>query len=384
MERRVWSLTLAGGDFEMAKGKTQKLTPVFNEGDTARQPKNTGLVWKCSGIDGKTTDVVTVANGVVSAKKKGTAKVWAESVQKDKDGKTIKSNELEVEVYEPVSKLTLNKTALTLMTGDGNLHGKDKLKVTIDPSEAKYKDIEFESSNSTYLTVDQEGNIETTGALPQGVSSVTVKVTVRAKDGSGKNAVCTVTIKQRVQSMSMTQSIKLMQNKTYTLQPILNEGVGTPSEKGIIWKSSNEAIATVSANGAVKGLKEGTVTITATSKDNSAISATCEVEVFVPITSFKLDSPTVSLKCGESKDIGAISVMPVDATYPNAIEFKSLNTTYLSVTQLLDENGKPTGKAKLSAADTLPTGMTKAVVTVTARTIDGSNKSVNCTVTISK
>ena len=59
----------------------------------------------------------------------------------------------------------------------------------------------------------------------------------------------------------------------------------TPSnayDKSITWASSNESIATVSANGTVTGKSEGTATITAVTKD-SGKKVTCTVTVSKPI-----------------------------------------------------------------------------------------------------
>ena len=47
----------------------------------------------------------------------------------------------------------------------------------------------------------------------------------------------------------------------------------------VTYKSSNKNVATVDKNGRVKGLQEGTVTITATAKDGSKAKATCKVTV---------------------------------------------------------------------------------------------------------
>jgi len=51
------------------------------------------------------------------------------------------------------------------------------------------------------------------------------------------------------------------------------------TEKGVTWASSDETIATVDENGVVKGIAEGTATITAISKYNSELTATHEIEV---------------------------------------------------------------------------------------------------------
>lgn len=51
------------------------------------------------------------------------------------------------------------------------------------------------------------------------------------------------------------------------------------ASQNVTWKSSNSSIATVSSKGVVKGIKEGNVTITATSKANKKIKASYEVTV---------------------------------------------------------------------------------------------------------
>lgn len=65
----------------------------------------------------------------------------------------------------------------------------------------------------------------------------------------------------------------------------------TATVKTVIWTSSDETVATV-ASGVVTGLKAGTVTITATSAENSALSASCIVTVEVP--------SVLSGTCGEN------------------------------------------------------------------------------------
>ncbi len=48
-------------------------------------------------------------------------------------------------------------------------------------------------------------------------------------------------------------------------------------DKGVVWDSSNEAVATVDANGMVKGIAEGYATVTATAW--SGVSASCEITI---------------------------------------------------------------------------------------------------------
>lgn len=53
----------------------------------------------------------------------------------------------------------------------------------------------------------------------------------------------------------------------------------TLADRGVTWRSSDPSVAAVDANGKVTGVKNGTATITATSKATPAVSASCEVEV---------------------------------------------------------------------------------------------------------
>ncbi len=52
--------------------------------------------------------------------------------------------------------------------------------------------------------------------------------------------------------------------------------------QGINWSSSNSSIVSVSSSGAIEAIAEGSATITATSDDNDAITASCEITVVAP------------------------------------------------------------------------------------------------------
>ncbi len=78
------------------------------------------------------------------------------------------------------------------------------------------------------------------------------------------------------------------------------------TNKELVWKSSNEKIATVDADGTVKGIAPGKVKITCTSKDNSKLSAVCDFvvrpsEVKTIQTKAGTSESTVGLKWTESK-----------------------------------------------------------------------------------
>ena len=83
---------------------------------------------------------------------------------------------------QPVTKLTINKTKLTVKAGKTAA-----LKVTVAPSNANNKSLRWTSSNQKIATVTQNGTVK-------GIKRGTVTITAAAKDGSGKKVTCKVTV----------------------------------------------------------------------------------------------------------------------------------------------------------------------------------------------
>lgn len=131
----------------------------------------------------------------------------------------------------------------------------------------------------------------------------------------------------------------------------------------IIWRSSDVKIATVDNKGVVKGIKEGTVTITAQSGD---IKSECKVKVGkIPVESVQITpSGSTTLRLKES----SLSLMglaqPSNASYPT-VSWKSSNTKVATVS--------PTG----TFAVVKP--LSNGTVTITA-TADGVSSTINVTV----
>jgi hypothetical protein len=81
----------------------------------------------------------------------------------------------------------------------------------------------------------------------------------------------------RVTGVSLNKtSLILTKGKTYKLTATVKPG--NASNKKVTWKSANKAIATVSSNGTVKGIKEGTVYLYVYTVDGKK-SAKCKVTV---------------------------------------------------------------------------------------------------------
>lgn len=86
----------------------------------------------------------------------------------------------------PVSGITLDKTSVTLKRNE-----MVQLTATISPDNAYYKDVEWTSSNSEIVTVDENGNIK-------GLAPGEAFITVNNKHGKLFTATCTVTVSNEI------------------------------------------------------------------------------------------------------------------------------------------------------------------------------------------
>ncbi|WP_187355202.1 DUF5057 domain-containing protein [Paenibacillus tengchongensis] len=118
-------------------------------------------------------------------------------------------------------------------------------------------------------------------------SSVTVMVTTKGRDDQTVTATTTIAVGSKLTGLNLRESLEigvgsqhahsLFNEKDLSVFPVtmtLADVIGK-----LEWRSSNEALATVSQNGLVTGIKKGTATITVIYKDNPAISDTMQVNV---------------------------------------------------------------------------------------------------------
>ena len=262
------------------KGKTAKLKAAV----LPNNAYNKSVTWKSNN-----TKVVTVdKNGKIKATtNKGTTYVNAIA----KDGSKIRTRILVV-VGKKVKKITLNKSSVTLNRGAKNRTF--QLKKAIKNKNATYKGVSWYSSNKNVATVNSNGK-------------VTIKhrgkvvITVKAKDGSNKSAKCKFTVKQLVTKLSYNNKKQVKEvYKNKTIKFAVTVVPSNANNKGLTYSSSNKKVATVNSKGVVKGIKAGTVTITAKAKDGSRKVVKLTVKVKNPPIS---DNTKLTIKQLKSKSI---------------------------------------------------------------------------------
>ena len=192
--------------------------------------------------------------------------------------------------------VTLDKTSATVYTGKTA-----SLKTT---SNDAAKTVTYTTSNNAVATVSSTGVVK-------GVKSGTAVIT--ATCGNAK-ATCKVTVK--------TSTIKFAASaaSVYTGKTVTVKATATPSAT-VTYTTSNKAIATVSSTGVVKGIKAGTVTITATT--STGLKTTCKVTVKAPSVKFAKSSAVVYT--------GKTATVKATLAGVSSVTYKSSNTKIATV-----------------------------------------------------
>ena len=185
--------------------------------------------------------------------------------------------------------VTLDKTAAAVYTGKTTT-----LKATTNDSDAT---VTFKSGNTKVATVSSKGVVK---GVKAGTAVITAKV-------GNATATCKVTVKASTIKFAKA-SVTIYKGKTATVK-----ATATPSAT-VKYTSSNTKVATVnSKTGVVKGIKAGTVTITAKA---GALKTTCKVVVKNP--AFSLVKSSATIKKGKTTTIRSKAAPAGKVTYTSS------------------------------------------------------------------
>lgn len=211
----------------------------------------------------------------------------------------------------PVTGLSLNYTNITDYTSNKN---GIQLLPTIIPANADDPSVTWASSNTSVAKVDKNGKV--TFVAPGNAT-----ITCRSESNEDVFATCQFTVRQYVENVNVTGNVASIvagdtENLNVTVFP------ANATDKRLEWTSSDNSIATVNANGAVAGVSEGLVTITATALDGSNVSGIYQLYVVeepatpptVAVTSINVanNNPTLYTKDGYTQQFD-YTVLPANA-----------------------------------------------------------------------
>lgn len=159
----------------------------------------------------------------------------------------------------PAKELTLKK-------------GKTKtLKLKVKKSGKVSTAVTFKSSKPSVATVNSKGKIK---AKKKGKANITVT----SKANKKKRVTIKVTVGTPVTKVKLNKTTaSVIVGESFTLKATVKPK--KPSNKKIVWFTSNKSVATVNSKGVVTAKKAGNATITATARDGSGKKSACKVTV---------------------------------------------------------------------------------------------------------
>lgn len=279
VKQYVEKVTVSAGTNEIFQGETLQLQSTVSPNDAS----NKSLNWSSSNPAVATVD----QNGKVSGVTSGSAVITATA----KDRNTI-SGEFNINILLPVTGIALDKTSAVIYTN--NTVGL-QLIPALTPTAASLSSVKWETSNSSAATVDQNG-------LVKPVAPGTATITCRSKSDNTVTAVCTITVKQYVESIAVSGSLASIVVGD-TLQLSTSVGPSNATDKSLSWSSSNTSVATVSSSGVITGVGSGSAVITATANDGSGVTDSYKVVVVaiptgapaVPVTGVSVSSNAMTV-----------------------------------------------------------------------------------------
>lgn len=155
--------------------------------------------------------------------------------------------------------------------------------------------IAWSSVNPAVATVSTAGLVTAVGAGT---------TTILAESG-GRVAEATVVVIHRAASVTVAPaSLRVPRGRTEVLIPTIRNAAGAllTERRSVTWSSSAPTIATVSADGTVTGVANGSASITATVE---GISGTATITVVDPVTSVLVTPASLSLPVGGTAQVSA-------------------------------------------------------------------------------
>lgn len=296
---------------------------------------DTDVTWSCSD-----PSVVSVYNGVITAKNYGTATITAETF----NGKT---GTLAVTVKE----ITADKVSLTGLPESSEYYIGDEftLSAVISPDNVDDPSIVWSSSNEEIATVSSSGGVSL-------ISDGEVKIRATASNGVAGKA--KIHVKERyVDAVDITDDeLDAFLGEQHTIHAVVTPENATYPD--LIWTIEDPSIVSVSEEGVMTALACGETVVTATSRNGRSDS------IFVKVNEVKAESVTIE---------GRTSILLGD-TLPLTAAFSPANTSDQDVKWSVDQPEL----AEISADGTLTAkGVGEVVVTVIQK-----DATASCTVEV--
>ncbi len=234
----VGGVTVDKSDITLEEGETDKIT-VTVKPDNATEK---GVTYK----SGNESIVKVDENGNITAVGEGTTTVLV--ISKDDPTKVATVFVTVKPMRVPVEEIITDRDEITLDKGET-----DKITVTVNPDSATDKGLIYESSDESIVKVDKNGSITAVG---EGEAIITVT----SKDNPTKKTTVKITVEKPDYSIEVPEFVNIFKGEKKPLGVVI-----TPDDGTIVltYKSSDESVVKVDAEGNITGVGVGIAVITA-------------------------------------------------------------------------------------------------------------------------
>lgn len=287
----VTAVNVSPSTASLKRGETLQLSATVLPED-ATLPD---VVWKSSD-----EGIVSVdAKGLVTSKGSGNATITATS------GSV--SGTCVITASVPVKGVSLSKSEISIRKGVAN----SDIAPVFDPSDATNQNVTWAIADATVATLSVTGNVPTVTGVKEGETTLSVTT-----EEGGFTASCKVIVANTpVESVTVAPSTaEILKGETLQFNATVLPELAT--DKSVSWKTSDEKVATIDANGLLTGVGSGTVTVTVTTNDGGK-TATAEVSVVVKASGISVSATELSLYEGILYNNLVVKVMPEDVSNAN-------------------------------------------------------------------
>lgn len=306
------SISLSRTSLELKAGEKENLSARMEPSDATIQ----NVEWKSSNPAVAAVEDTKRSTVAITAMAKGEAVITAAVGTMEASCKVTVG---EAAQTVAVQSIRFDKTSLALQTGD-----KDTLTASIAPSDAAIQEVEWKSSAPAVAAIQDSGaKMATIQAMGKGEAVITAAA-------GGKTATCKVKVTSTASITLKTKSASIQAGKTVTI----GIAAKNPQQDLVTFASSDKSIATVSDGGVVKGVKEGSATITV--KTESGAQAAFRVKVVKAATA-------VLVKRSQTLEVGKTTKIQIDAAASTSNSIKACSSSAPKVASV-DNKGVVTAK----------------------------------------
>lgn len=255
------------------------------------------------------TSVLSVTqNGKVIALKAGMADIYAKTGD-------VESNKVSLTVNEKkVIKVTLSEPS------DNEIEVDEVIKLDVKVDNADLKDVTFTLSDPSLGSIDNEFNFK---ALKEGTCVIFAKV------GEVKSNEITIKILKKSTELSLnvdcSDQVVLLIGNELTIKTTVK---GNVNNYPVVFKSLDENVCSVSSEGLVKALKEGTTSVEVSAGHIKKIIEIIVLKEYAKATSVSYEAKKIDVAVGEKFEIKNVEILPNTAKQEFTLE--SSNEVYVS------------------------------------------------------